>query len=244
YLARAEYPTYSAPNWASILTGMATSDTGILTNEWDHTHLNPVNLTDGKVPPVSGRGRIPPTIFDVSNKFNGEIKTAFIYSWDWLGNLSDENVDHEYFDRSDYHAAQNLIEQIKSPNPPHLAFIQLSGIDNAGHGSFWGSEEYYNSVKYKDRLVKDIHTALREKKILRGTLIVITSDHGGYERGHGLWMRASTQVPIIFASPYRKMKEPGNKGDVAPTVLGAMGIPEGHPLIEDDDFFINYQHLR
>ncbi|KAF4692343.1 hypothetical protein FOZ60_013701 [Perkinsus olseni] len=114
---------------------MTTSDTGILTNKWDHTHLNPVDLTDGKVPPVSGRGRIPPTIFNVSKKYNKNIKTAFIYSWDWLGNLADENVDHEYFgsklsliisDRSDYHAAQDLIEQIKSPNPPHLAFIQLS----------------------------------------------------------------------------------------------------------------------
>ncbi|KAF4740522.1 hypothetical protein FOZ62_008082, partial [Perkinsus olseni] len=232
YLARAEYPTYSAPNWASILTGMTTSDTGILTNDWDHTHLNPVDLTDGKVPPVSGR--IPPTIFNVSKKYNKNIKTAFIYSWDWLGNLADENVDHEYFgsklsliisDRSDYHAAQDLIEQIKSPNPPHLAFIQLSEIDNIGHSTFWGSEEYYKSVKSKDRLVEDIHVALREKKLLRETLIVITSDHGGYGRGHGLWMRASTQVPIIFASPTRKMKEPGNKGDVAPTVLGAMGIP-------------------
>ncbi|KAF4737647.1 hypothetical protein FOZ63_009258, partial [Perkinsus olseni] len=105
-------------------------------------------------------------------------------------------------------------------------------VDNAGHSSYWGSDKYYRFLKLVDGLVKNIHGALQEKMLSTETLIVITSDHGGYGSGHTEWMRPTAQVPVIFFSPSRSMKKPGKKGwggwldikDVAPTVLGAMGI--------------------
>ncbi|KAF4719042.1 hypothetical protein FOZ62_027545, partial [Perkinsus olseni] len=128
--------------------------------------------------------------------------------------------------------AEYLVQQIKSGSPPDLTFIQFSGIDDAGHNSGWGSKAYYTALAYMEGLIDDILGALLEKSLLDGMLIAITSDHGGYRKGHGDWMRPTTQVPIIFFSPHRDMQEPGDKGwggwldikDVARTVLGAMGI--------------------
>ncbi|KAF4739078.1 hypothetical protein FOZ62_000390 [Perkinsus olseni] len=236
FLARAEYPLTSAANWATILTGMTPSDTGILFNEWDPLELDPKYLTQRGVPPVSGRGHLPPTIFKIAKKRNKKIRTALVHSWHWLGKLVDKNVDRSYFGGGyDHKSAEYLVKEIKSKSPPHLTFIQLSGIDNAGHRTFWGSKDYYGAVKRMDELVDDILRALLEQRLLDGTLIVIIADHGGYRNGHGDWIRASAQVPIIFFSPRREMKEPGDKGwggwlgikDVAPTVLGAMGIRTG-----------------
>ncbi|KAF4704200.1 hypothetical protein FOZ63_028383 [Perkinsus olseni] len=209
--------------------GMTPSETGILDNEWDVLDLDPQG-----VPPVSGRGQLPPTIFKIAKKRNKNIRTALVHSWHWLGKLADENVDHTFHggNEADHKTARDLVEQIKSLNPPHLSFIQFSWVDNAGHSSYWGSDKYYRFLKLVDGLVKNIHDALQEKMLSTETLIVITSDHGGYGSGHTLWMRPTAQVPVIFFSPSRSMKEPGKKGwdgwldikDVAPTVLGAMGI--------------------
>ncbi|KAF4757727.1 hypothetical protein FOZ63_022561 [Perkinsus olseni] len=233
FLARAEYPLSSAANWAALLTGMTPSETGILTNDWDTSSLHPKVLTDGRVPPVSGEGNLPPTIFKLAKNQNKDIRTALVYSWHWLGKLVDRNVDREFFGGNyDWKTTEYLVQQIKSGSPPDLTFIQFSGIDDAGHSSGWGSKAYYTALAYMDGLVDDILGALLEKSLLDGTLIAITSDHGGYRKGHGDWMRPTTQVPIIFFSPHRDMQEPGDKGwggwldikDVAPTVLGAMGI--------------------
>ncbi|KAF4692348.1 hypothetical protein FOZ60_013706 [Perkinsus olseni] len=167
FRARAEYPLTSAANWATILTGMTPSDTGILFNEWDPLELDPKYLTQKGVPPVSGRGQLPPTIFKIAKKRNKNIRTALVHSWHWLGRLADENVDHNFHggNDADHKTARDLIEQIKSQNPPDLSFIQLSWVgldhygaldafnesineslssnqvDNAGHSSYWGSDK-------------------------------------------------------------------------------------------------------
>ncbi|KAF4712010.1 hypothetical protein FOZ63_002462 [Perkinsus olseni] len=103
--------------------------------------------------------------------------------------------------------ADDLIEQLNSDNPPHLAFIQLSEV-NA------------NDIADRIPIIGKFHCFMRNNR---------------YKKGHSEWMRYTAEVPIIFFSPYRFMKKSGPDGlsgwldikDVAPTVLGAMGIPVG-----------------
>ncbi|KAF4749549.1 hypothetical protein FOZ62_023229 [Perkinsus olseni] len=156
-LARTEYPLDSAPNWVAVQTGMTPSETGILNNKCRVDALDPQNLFDDRVPPVSGPGN------------DDDDKTA-----------------------------DDLIEQLNSDNPPHLAFIQLS-------------ENCSVAVPLNNH-----HGSLP----LEGPQL----DYGS--------LKASCR-PVQL--PYRFMKKSGPDGlsgwldikDVAPTVLGAMGIPVG-----------------
>ena len=42
--------------------------------------------------------------------------------------------------------AINLVDIIQK-HKPNLMFIHFDSIDDAGHGSFWGSQKYYDTVK-------------------------------------------------------------------------------------------------
>ncbi len=42
--------------------------------------------------------------------------------------------------------ATNLADIIQK-HKPNLMFIHFDSIDDAGHGSFWGSQKYYDAVK-------------------------------------------------------------------------------------------------
>ncbi|KAF4698087.1 hypothetical protein FOZ63_002122 [Perkinsus olseni] len=85
--------------------------------------------------------------------------------------------------------------------------------------------------------IREIQDAVLRRSDGFETLIVITSNHGGYGNGHEEWMRPTAQVPIVFANPRHPINVPGDKGwggwldikEVVPSVLGAMGVPRDVP---------------
>ncbi|EER17093.1 hypothetical protein Pmar_PMAR009527 [Perkinsus marinus ATCC 50983] len=174
FSARNKNPTVSAPNWSTILTGMPPSGTGIVSNSWTVADLTPNSLVDGRVAPVSGAGKLPPTIFHLAKGFSREIFTASAYAWSWLSKGHDGGP-----------------------------------VDGAGHSSYWGSPQYYAALKNVDGYVFKILEALGQAGIEDETLILITSDHGGYRNTHGQWDTANTDTPAIFCSPGKLIKHPG-----------------------------------
>ncbi|KAF4666996.1 hypothetical protein FOZ61_008964 [Perkinsus olseni] len=208
-LARTEYPPSSAATWASTLTGMAPSETGIVSDDWDRNALNPISLTDQSVPPISGRSE-----------------------------LIDESVDHASFRQfvgidDDDKTVKKFIELLQSDKFPHLSFVQLSGVEHAGRSTFHGSDQYYEALARIDGMLGEIQDAVLRRSDGFETLIVLTSNHGGYGNSHEEWMRPTAQVPIVFANPRHPINVPGNKGwggwldikEVVPSVLGALGVP-------------------
>ncbi|KAF4739850.1 hypothetical protein FOZ62_014144, partial [Perkinsus olseni] len=53
-------------------------------------------------------------------------------------------------------------------------------VDSAGHGSYWGSPQYYAALKNADGYVFKVLEALGQAGIEDETLVLITADHGGY----------------------------------------------------------------
>ncbi len=94
--------------------------------------------------------------------------------------------------------------------------------------------EYYDgALRYVDEILGRLFQQLEELKIADRTVVVVTSDHGKElgERGliiHGTTLyEEMTQVPFILRVPGmspREAEQPGMLIDVAPTVLGALGI--------------------
>ena len=56
--ARDQMPSVSAPNWASIITGMGPEESGVQNNDWTPTDDNPPNSIVFELPPISGQGKV------------------------------------------------------------------------------------------------------------------------------------------------------------------------------------------
>ncbi|KAF4672905.1 hypothetical protein FOL47_011256 [Perkinsus chesapeaki] len=197
FSVRAQLPTVSGPNWASILTGT-----------------------------------LPPTIFHLGKAFSANLKTASAYGWPWIGELSGNDVDYEKNGKmQDTHTVKFVRDLILSTNKPHITFLHIEEVDSAGHGTYWGSPEYYKALTKADGYVKEITAAMDKAAISDTTLLVITADHGGIGNNHVEWTTATANTPVLFCNKAGKIKSTGLiersivDVDYLPTIMGALGIP-------------------
>ncbi len=123
---------------------------------------------------------------------------------------------------------------------PHrrLVFLELPDPDEAGHAQGFTSDAYGRAVLAADSAVARILALVPE-----GTLVVVTSDHGG----GGAWgarltgsdAPADVDVPLLLWGPRVDpgvRLDGGSILDVAPTLLWALGMApplgyEGHALL-------------
>ena len=82
-----------------------------------------------------------------------------------------------------------------------------------------------------DSYIGQLLVALRESHILNNTLIMITSDHGGYRKVHGHFNEENIFIPALFLGPgVRRGASLSNfisLVDFAPTALNALGLEPG-----------------
>ena len=65
--------------------------------------------------------------------------------------------------------AANLADIIEK-HKPNLMFIHFDSIDDAGHGSYWGSQKYYDAVK-----VRTVNSSSRELQCINVHAVVSIS---------------------------------------------------------------------
>ena len=58
-------------------------------------------------------------------------------------------------------------------------------LDNAGHQFGWYGPEYMECMKSLDRGVGMVIQSLKDAGIFDDTIIIMSSDHGGQDKGHG-----------------------------------------------------------
>jgi len=93
---------------------------------------------------------------------------------------------------------------------------------------------YDGEIRYADDEVGRVLDHLKARGLDRGTLVVVTSDHGEEFLEHGSWEHQKTlyeeviRIPLVVAGPgiaARKEKWETSLLDVAPTVLAWAGLP-------------------
>lgn len=72
------------------------------------------------------------------------------------------------------------------------------GIDHAGHESGHDTPAYYDAIARADRYVGRIVQATKDAGIFENTIFIITSDHGGKEKGHGGKTLLEMETPFII----------------------------------------------
>jgi arylsulfatase A-like enzyme len=93
---------------------------------------------------------------------------------------------------------------------------------------------YDGEIRYTDDHLKRILTHMSERGLDRGTLVLVTSDHGEEFLEHGSWEHQKTlyeeviRIPLLLAGPGvvpRREPQQASLLDVAPTLLAWAGLP-------------------
>ena len=213
--SRGVMPSKSAPNWASILTGVPPADHGIHSNQWWWFRWR--------------RSLRYPTLFTaVKRSGHTDIRTGAIFEWKHFGKLwQSKDVDYARWS----HSAQETLEMVDEAltKPPRLLVLHLLGIDDVGHAQGWQSTAYLEAVSRVDRQVGAIVSLLDEKGLRDTTLIVVASDHGGLGTKHGGDSKTERLTPVIFNGPTIKsgfqLKRTINNVDLSATIAHALKLP-------------------
>lgn len=192
--ARTIFPPISAPVWMTVLSGMTPDQTGIVGNSWPF-------LEDEAIPPVpivcsEAQPAIPKTLFDMC----GGQGAAFT-SWSWFARVCPRVVAKFADCEEDDDKVVQCFMGLEGPLLPPFTFLHLDDVDETGHHTSWGSDKYYEAAAAADRrlglVVERIKAHFSGRQLVH---VVVVSDHGGSETGHGDMKASHMEVPIIVWS--------------------------------------------
>ena len=220
--ARTIYPSSTLPSHASMLTGMCPDKTGV---DWND-YLPERGYANG------------PSIFEIAH--NAGLRTVIVVGKEKLIQLTPpENVDSfDFVNDRDSVVAERAVARIAEGFD--LMFVHLSLVDILGHEYGWMSPNYITGTYRADEAIGMLLTALDEAGIRQGTLILVTSDHGGHETSHGSRLPEDMQVPWILTGPSimsTRVTRKLSTVDTAATIAYALNLPipeiwDGVPVYE------------
>lgn len=134
--------------------------------------------------------------------------------------------------------AQRAAELI--PRGFSLLFVHLPDADLEGHAYGWMSIAQLLALRGTDNGLRTILDALDAASMRQGTLIIVSSDHGGHGTSHGFDIPADMTIPWIASGPGvvpSMLRSRINTTDTAATAAWALGLPQpaewsGRPVLE------------
>ncbi|MBR5542135.1 MAG: alkaline phosphatase [Bacteroides sp.] len=220
---RAVLPSSSGVNWASMFMGACPELHGYTT--WDSSQHEIKER-------VILKNNIFPTMFQILKNNKPEAEIGCLYEWDGIKYVIDTLSTNfhaqtpkgkEYTDE-----LKNMsVQYIKEKKPVLGAFI-FDNPDHVGHADGHDTPAYYTNLKKLDGYIGEIIEATKEAGIYDKCIFIVTSDHGGINKGHGGKTLEEINTPFIIAGKgVRKggeFQESMMQFDCAPTVLHIFGL--------------------
>ncbi|MHC9538735.1 MAG: alkaline phosphatase family protein [Vulcanimicrobiota bacterium] len=114
--------------------------------------------------------------------------------------------------------AMELLNQYQDER--FFLFVYFADVDHNGHKHGENSKEYNDALISSDRWTGRIVQKLNELSLNDRTLVYVTADHG-FDEGQ----KRHRNAPCVFlATTDRKVKGPGHREDITPTILNALGV--------------------
>lgn len=189
YCGGVQYPVFNtqatstAPGWASILTGQWADVHGITDNDITKSTDTLTLLTS-----LVEDGLADDSAFYVSwnGHFNSENATYNLEK----AYCEEKGLDVKFSDADDDNGTvENTLSDIKSLDCSDFIFTILEHTDHAGHGTGFdlSNPEYVSEFKMAEEEGAGIIDAVESRLTypVEDWLIVITTDHGGFNTGHG-----------------------------------------------------------
>ncbi len=225
------FPSITLPSHTSMLTGMSPEKHQILWNGYT---------------PIKGLVKVP-TVFSylktqnpsaITAMFVGKVKFRHLWLPDTLDvfnygtpqepkpvagtpELEKSKIPSQAVAKA---AAAYIVEK-----KPTLAFIHFADPDSAGHKDGWGSPQQKEAFKVTDQALSQITRAIEQAGIAATTTLIISADHGGHLKTHGLNIPDDMIIPWIASGCGVKkgftITAPVTTYDSAATALWLLGVP-------------------
>ena len=224
-------PSKTLPSHTSMLTGVSPSVHGILWNRYE-PEKEPVKV---------------PTVFELAKQHG--YRTAMIFAKSKFQHLvRPGTVDTAVYVRGNALEVMKTAIQVLRVRRPHLVFIHLPDPDRTGHQYGWGndqkgippSKEYLKALQRCDQALGFLVDSLKAWGWWDDAVLIITADHGGYDRTHGSADPEDVEIPWIAVGgrvPSKgALRATVKTMDTAATALKALGVPipkswEGRPVL-------------
>ncbi len=191
---RSALPSSSAVNWASMFMGAGPELHGY--TEWG-------SQTPELPSRVLNEHGIFPTVFQLLRDARPEAEIGCFYEWDGIKYLVDTlSLSRHYHVADCNQHPKELSTQaaayIKEKQPTLLA-VCFDSPDHTGHTAGHDTPEYYEKLKELDTYIAQIVQAVKDAGMLDDTIFILTSDHGGINKGHGGKTMQEMETPFILS---------------------------------------------
>ena len=243
WTARTIFPSITLPSHTSMLTGVAPDKHQVLWNTWQ---------------PRKGAVGVP-TIF-AEAKQAGYSTAMFVGKEKFRHLLQPGTVDVFAFDQEQSSEVSKSVTGSAKPEisstvaarivakraaryivekKPNLCFIHFTDPDDAGHKYGWGSAEQRQAFGDVDTALGQVLKAIEVAHISDRSVLIITADHGGHGKTHGLNTPEDMTIPwIAWGEGVKKnfaITASVTTYDTAATALWLLAVPclqsfDGRPV--------------
>ena len=138
---------------------------------------------------VLNKNGIFPTVFQLLRDARPEAEIGCLYEWEGIKYLVDTLSLNYHYHVADCNKTPkelgNMASAYIKEKHPALVAICYDGPDHTGHTEGHDTPAYYEKLKELDIYVGQIVQAVKDAGILDDTIFILTSDHGGIDKGHG-----------------------------------------------------------
>ena len=124
---------------------------------------------------------------------------------------------------SDTYLTERALNCVREHEPDFIFLHLVETDEKGGHDHGWMTKEYFDRLAIALDNVKKIIDTCQDKYT-----IIVSADHGGHERIHGMDMPEDMIIPMFFLGErFEAGKELHNISllDLAPTIATLMGLP-------------------
>jgi len=225
------FPSKTLPSHTSMLTGVGPDKHQVLWNDFS---------------PIKGKVKVP-TAFSLLRAVDAKAVTGmfvckqkFRHLWiegtldtfDFGGPIQDTPVAASPEIEKDKKPAQLVAKNASAwikEKKPKLLFVHFADPDTAGHKDGWGSPQQKEAFKVTDQALWQVWTAVKEAGIADSTVILISADHGGHDKTHGLNIPDDMIIPWVAWGKGVKanttITAPVTTYDTAATALWLLDVP-------------------
>jgi len=199
--------------------------TGMLTGVWHEKH----NVTDNEYtnPNIAEY----PHFFHRVREQKPEMKLYSVVNWSPIHKILQEgDADIANYLLTDDKVTLRVVDLLENENPDAM-FVQLDEVDGAGHKYDYSvnSERYLHAIQKADTLVGKMVNAIQKRTSFseENWLVLVSTDHGGSNFGHGKDIPEHTTIFYIASgndSKKGEIAEQVNVIDVAVTAMQHLGI--------------------
>ena len=185
---RTVLPSHSATNWDTMFTGVGPEQHGF----WECCSQKP-----DLEPAVKTADGIFPTVFTYLREKEPEAEIGCLYEWSGIKYLVDTLACSYHAKVTQAELCEASRQYILEKKPRFAAFI-YDDPDHVGHSVGHDTPELYKKLKELDLWIGQIVDAIDEAGILDESVLVITADHGGIDKGHGGITMEEMRTPLII----------------------------------------------